>query len=72
MTAEIGRNSFIHRVWHGGGSGSEVGLAFDAACNTSAILGRLDSLPPVGLIDAPPPRREAVTRNPEMLRKLAI
>jgi serine/threonine-protein kinase len=55
-----------------GSSGAEVTLAFEPSCNEAGILGRLDSLPPAGLFDAPQPRREAVIRNPEMLRKLSI
>ncbi|MDP2793214.1 MAG: serine/threonine-protein kinase [Sulfurisoma sp.] len=55
-----------------GSSGTEVTLAFEASCNEAGILGRLDALPPAALFDAPQPRREAVTRNPETLRRLAI
>ncbi|MBU0751661.1 MAG: protein kinase [Gammaproteobacteria bacterium] len=55
-----------------GSSSSEATLSFESSCADAATLGRLDSLPPAGLYDAPPPRREAVTRNPEMLRKLSI
>jgi serine/threonine-protein kinase len=55
-----------------GSSGNEVMLAFEASCGDAATLGRLDSLPPAALFDAPQPRREAVSRNPETLRKLSI
>jgi serine/threonine-protein kinase len=55
-----------------GSSGSEVTLAFEASCGDAATLGRLDTLAPAGLLDAPQPRRDAVTRNPETLRKLTI
>jgi serine/threonine-protein kinase len=55
-----------------GSSGTDVTLAFEASCGDAATLSRLDALPPAALFDAPPPRREAVIRNPETLRKLAI
>ncbi len=55
-----------------GSSGSEVTLGFEASCGDAATLGRLDTLPPAALFEAPQPRREAVSRNPETLRKLTI
>jgi serine/threonine-protein kinase len=55
-----------------GSSGTEVTLAFEASCGDAATLGRLDALPPAALYDAPTPRREAVIRNPETLKKLSI
>jgi len=55
-----------------GSSGAEVTLAFEPGCGDAATLGRLDALPPAALYDAPPPRREAVIRNPETLKKLSI
>jgi serine/threonine-protein kinase len=53
-------------------NGVEVTLAFAAACNAPETLSRLDALPAAALLAAPPPRREALTRNPETLRKLSI
>ncbi|RLJ68108.1 serine/threonine-protein kinase [Sulfurisoma sediminicola] len=55
-----------------GSGGAEVTLAFEPGCGDTATLGRLDALPPAALYDAPPPRREAVIRNPETLKKLSI
>jgi serine/threonine-protein kinase len=55
-----------------GGTATEVSLRFEAACNDPAILGRLDSLPPAALFDAPQPRRDAVVKNPQLLDKLRI
>jgi len=55
-----------------GSAGGEVTLAFEPSCADAATAGRLDGLPPAALFDAPLPRREAVIRNPETLRKLTI
>jgi serine/threonine-protein kinase len=55
-----------------GMNGNEVTLAFAAACDTPETMARLDALPAAALLTAPPPRREALTRNPETLRKLSI
>lgn len=55
-----------------GQNGTEVILALDAACLDSAVLGKLDSLPAAALYDAPPVRRNAIVKNPETLRKMAI
>lgn len=56
----------------GAGSGSEVVVVLEAGCKEAAILSRLDTLPPAALIEAPPSRREAVVKNPEMLKKISM
>ena len=67
LNRKLGRSCFSVS-----GSGtSEVSLAFDAACSTPAVVGRLDSLPPAELFDAPQPRREAVVKDPEVLRRIS-
>jgi len=55
-----------------GASGSEVTVALDPSCNDAALLGKLDTLPAAALYEAPPARRSAVIKNPEMLKKLSI
>ena len=55
-----------------GATAAEVSLRFEAACGDPAVLGRLDSLPPAALFDAPQPRRDAVVKNPQLLDKLRI
>lgn len=55
-----------------GKNGSEVTLAFEAACGTPDVIGKLDALPAAALLTAPPPRRESVIRNPETRRKINI
>lgn len=50
----------------------EVTITFEAGCNEPAVLARVENLPPAALLDAPPTRREAVVKNPETLKKLAI
>ncbi len=55
-----------------GGNGSEVTLAFAAACGAPEVVGKLDALPAAALLTAPPPRRENVIRNPETRRKISI
>lgn len=52
--------------------GNEVTLSFEASCNTSETLGKLDSLPGAGLMTAPQPRREGVIRDPAKLKKISI
>lgn len=56
----------------GGTAGNEVTMAFDPACKDPAVLARLDSVPPAGLFEAPAAKREAIVKNPEVLKKLAI
>ncbi len=68
LNRKLGRSCFSIS----GSSTAEINLALDAACSNSTVLGRLDNLPPAGLFDAPQLRREAVSKNPEILRKLSI
>jgi serine/threonine-protein kinase len=68
LNQKLGRSCFSVS----GSNANEVSVALDAGCNTPTVLGRLDSLPPAALFDAPQPRREAVVKNPEVLRKLSI
>ncbi|BBO22314.1 MAG: hypothetical protein AMXMBFR31_05740 [Candidatus Desulfobacillus denitrificans] len=56
----------------GAAGGSEIVAVLEAGCKEAAILSRLDTLPPAALIEAPSPRREAVVKNPETLRKIAM
>ncbi len=56
----------------GAGGEGEVVVALSAACREAAVLSRLDSLPPAALIEAPAGRREALVKNPETLKKIAI
>ncbi|HMM53867.1 MAG TPA: serine/threonine-protein kinase [Candidatus Desulfobacillus sp.] len=56
----------------GAGGKGEVVVALAAACREAAVLSRLDSLPPAALIEAPAGRREALVKNPETLKKIAI
>ena len=53
-------------------SGTEVTVTLDASCKDATVLGKLDTLPAAALYEAPPARRSAVIKNPEMLRKLSI
>ena len=55
-----------------GSNGSEVTVSFEPTCNTPETLTRIDALPAAALLAAPAPRREAVIRNPETLRKISI
>ena len=56
----------------GTSSGSEVSVNFEPTCNTPETLARIDNLPAAALLAAPAPRREAVIRNPETLKKISI
>jgi len=56
----------------GPGGGSEVVVMLEAGCKDAAVLSRLDTLPPAALIEAPASRREAVVKNPETLKKIAM
>ncbi|MBM3390424.1 MAG: serine/threonine protein kinase [Betaproteobacteria bacterium] len=51
---------------------SEVAVTLEPGCREAAVLSRLDTLPPAALIEAPAPRREAVVKNPDTLKKLSI
>lgn len=53
-------------------AGNEVNLGFDPACKEASVVGRLDSALPASLYEAPPAKRQAIVRNPEMLKKLEI
>lgn len=52
--------------------GNEVSVGYDATCQDAAVLSRLESIPPAGLITAPEPRRQNIVKNPDTLRKLTI
>jgi serine/threonine-protein kinase len=56
----------------GASSGGEIVVMLEAGCKETAVLSRLDSLPPAALIEAPQSRREAVVKNPETLKKISI
>ncbi|MDP3871804.1 MAG: serine/threonine-protein kinase [Methyloversatilis sp.] len=49
-----------------------VALEFEAACREPSVLARLETLPPAALMDAAPARREAVVRDPDMLKRISI
>lgn len=53
-------------------SPDQITLAFDNACREASVLARLETLPPAALMEAAPARREAVVRNPEMLKRISI
>ena len=53
-------------------SGNEVAMAFDPACREPGVLARLDSTPPAALYEAPAAKRQAIVKNPILLRKLEI
>jgi len=51
---------------------NEVNLSFDPACKSPAVVSRLDTALPASLYAAPEAKRQAIVRNPEMLKKLDI
>jgi len=53
-------------------SAASVHLSFDAACADAATLARLETLPPAGLIEAAPIRRDEVVKNPDVLKRMTI
>ena len=53
-------------------SGNEVAMAFDPACREPGVLARLESTPPAALYEAPAAKRQAIVKNPILLRKLEI
>ena len=59
-------------VTQGAIAGEEVRLTFDKSCHDSAVISRLETLPPAGLYNAPATRQKSVITNPETLRKLSI
>ncbi|MDQ5918708.1 MAG: eukaryotic-like serine/threonine-protein kinase [Pseudomonadota bacterium] len=68
LNAKLGKTCFSVA----GTSGSNIGIALDAACKDPATLSRLDTLPPAALYEAPVERRKAIVKNPDTLRKLSI
>jgi len=56
----------------GATAGEEVTVRFDAKCKAAETLARLDEYPPAALYAAPPARRSAVVKNPEMAKKLMM
>jgi serine/threonine-protein kinase len=55
-----------------GSSGREVSITFDPSCGEPATLGRLSTMPPASLLDAPSVRREDIIKNPDTLKKLSV
>ncbi len=55
-----------------GTKGNEVSMSFDPSCKDPAVLTRLDSAPPASLYEAPTAKRQAIVKNPELLKKLEI
>lgn len=53
-------------------SADVVTLSFDAACGSPDMLARLQTLPPAGLIEAAPSRRDAVVHDPELRKRISI
>lgn len=53
-------------------AGNELRLEFSPECKDPAVLARLDSAPAAALYEAPLAKRQAIIKNPEVLRKLAI
>ncbi len=68
LNQKFGRNCFNVA----GSNGNEVSMNFEAACKEAAVAARLDSTPPAALFEAPVAKREAIVKNPEVLKKLAI
>ena len=56
----------------GATAGEEVTVRFDAKCKAAETLARFDEYPPAALYAAPPARRAAVIKNPEMAKKLTM
>ncbi|AOF83166.1 kinase domain protein [Methyloversatilis sp. RAC08] len=68
LSRKLGRNCL--RVVSS--SPEAVALEFEAACREPSVLARLETLPPAALMDAAPARREAVVRDPELLKRISI
>jgi serine/threonine-protein kinase len=49
-----------------------VTLSFDPACAAPDMVAKLQTLPPAGLMEAAPSRREAVVHSPELRRRISI
>lgn len=68
LNQKFGRNCFSVS----GSNGNEVSMVFDTACKEAGVVARLDSTPPTALFEAPAAKREAIVKNPDVLKKLAI
>ena len=68
LNQKFGRNCFNVS----GSNGDEVSMNFEPACKEPGVVSRLDSTPPAALFEAPAAKREAIVKNPEVLKKLAI
>ncbi len=68
LNQKFGRNCFSVS----GSNGNEVSMVFDTACKEAGVVARLDSTPPAALFEAPAAKREAIVKNPDVLKKLAI
>lgn len=53
-------------------NGNEVKIDFSAECKAPEVIARLDGMPPASLYEAPTAKRQAIVKNPEMMRKLEI
>ncbi|MBC7205454.1 MAG: serine/threonine protein kinase [Methyloversatilis sp.] len=49
-----------------------VTLSFDPACAAPDMVAKLQTLPPAGLMEAAPSRREAVVHSPELRKHISI
>lgn len=49
-----------------------VTLSFDPACAAPDMVAKLQTLPPAGLMEAAPSRREAVVHSPELRKRISI
>ena len=49
-----------------------VTLRFDPACAAPDMVAKLQTLPPAGLMEAAPSRREAVVHSPELRKRISI
>jgi len=68
LNAKLGQACFTV----GAVTGDEVAVAFDAKCNDSAVLAKLETNPLAALYNAPASRQKAVVNNPDTLKKLLI
>jgi serine/threonine-protein kinase len=66
INAKLGKRCLVG----GAAAGDEVHVRYDATCDASEAITRLETLPPAGLYDAPPSRQKALIRSPDTLRKL--
>jgi serine/threonine-protein kinase len=56
----------------GSTAGTEVRIGFDPGCTTTAMLNRLETVPPEALMDAPTRRIEDVVQDPNSLRRTVL